>query len=60
MRRRNADAVEREVEMQRMNPAERRFAEESVEDRRSDSAAEEHLGGIDPERLVGDGEPPRD
>ena len=44
--------------MQRMNPAERRFAEESVEDRRSDSAAEEHLGGIDPGRLVGDDDPP--
>ena len=57
--RRNADAVEREVEMQRLSPAERRFAEENVENRRSDSTAEEHLGGIDPERLLGGSSPPR-
>ena len=31
-----------------MSPAERRFAEEPVENRQADLAAREHLGGGDP------------
>lgn len=60
MARRKADVAERGAEMQRRTPAERRFVEESVEDRHADSAAQERLGGIDPERLLDDDEPPRD
>jgi hypothetical protein len=58
--RRNADATERKLEPQQMSPAERRFVEESFEDRQTDSAIEERLGGIDPARLLDDEEPPRD
>ena len=43
-----------------MSPAERRFVEESVEDRQADDFVAEHLGGIDPGRLVEEGEPPRE
>ena len=57
---RDADAVERDAEMQQSSPAERRFAEEGIEDKKADSAVEERLGGIDPERLLDDEEPPRD
>jgi hypothetical protein len=60
MGRGNADAVERMVEKQQMTPAERSVAEESVEDRQADSAVAERLGGIDPERLIEEEQPPRD
>jgi hypothetical protein len=53
-------AVEREAEIEQMGPEERRFFEEGVEDLQSEEFAGEHLGGIDPERLLGDGPPPRD
>jgi hypothetical protein len=45
-----------------MSRRERRFAEESVEDHQSDDLAAEHLGGIDPQRLLGldDRDSPRD
>jgi len=43
-----------------MSPAERRFVEESVEDHQADAFIEEHLGGVDPNRLVEDDRPPRD
>jgi predicted RNA-binding protein Jag len=56
---RRADAVEREVEAEQMSPAERRIVGESVEDRQADVAAEEHLGGIEPDRLLDDDTPPR-
>ncbi len=42
-----------------MSPAERHFAEESVDDVQADASTQAHLGGIDPERLLGDDEPPR-
>ena len=59
MRRERAAAVERKTELDRMSPAERRFEEESVEDHQADSFVAEHLGGINPERLLDDDEPPR-
>ena len=40
--------TERAVEEHGMSPAERRFAEEPVENRQADLAAREHLGGGDP------------
>jgi hypothetical protein len=33
---------------------------ESFEDRQADEFVEEHLGGVNPERLLPDEEPPRD
>ena len=59
MRRETDAAVEREAEREKMSPAERRFEEESVDDIQADAFVSEHLGGINPERLVEDDEPPR-
>jgi hypothetical protein len=59
MRRETAAAVDREVEREQMSPAERRFEEESVDDIQADAFVSEHLGGINPERLIEDDEPPR-
>jgi hypothetical protein len=42
----------REVEESQMSPSERRFVDESVEDHQADEGAAEHLGGIDPNRLL--------
>jgi hypothetical protein len=58
--RRREAAVRREAEEEQMSPAERRFVEESVEDHQADAFIEEHLGGVDPNRLVEDDRPPRD
>ncbi len=57
-------AIDREIEKEQMSPEERRFAEESIEDMQADEFAREHLGGVDPDRLLGDGprredEPPQ-
>lgn len=41
-----------------MSPAERRMTGESVEDIQADKFVSEHLGGIDPERLMGEDRPP--
>jgi hypothetical protein len=58
--RRNREvAVEHEAERERMTPAERRLSEESIDDIQPDWSATEHLGGIRPERLLEDDEPPR-
>ncbi len=57
MRRERAAAVERETELEHMSGAERRFEEESVEDHQADSFADEHLGGINPNRLIEDDDP---
>ena len=43
-----------------MSPAERRFVEESVDDRQADEFVGEHLGGVDPNRLLDDDAPPRE
>jgi hypothetical protein len=58
-RRRDA-AARREAEEEQMSPAERRFVNESVEDHQADEFVEEHLGGIDPNRLLEEDQPPRD
>ena len=55
-----ATAVEHEVEKEQMTPAERHNVEESIDDKKADAAAGEHLVGIDPARLLGDDEPPKD
>jgi hypothetical protein len=59
MRRESAAAVEREIEREHMSPTERRFTRESVEDHQAEGFVGEHLGGVDPERLLEDDEPPR-
>ena len=51
-------AVARESEREQMSPAERHLAEESIEDFQADEFVSERLGGIDPERLSGEDEPP--
>ena len=58
MRRSSEEAIERETEREQGNAAERGFASESIEDYQADESVEEHLGGIDPNRLTED-EPPR-
>jgi hypothetical protein len=57
--RRHTHAVERRAETGRRSPAERRYIDESMEDRQADGVAGEWLGGIDPARLLDDGERPR-
>jgi hypothetical protein len=52
-------AIKRETEREQMSPDERRFEEESVDDIQADAFVGEHLGGIDPDRLLDDDEPPR-
>ena len=42
-----------------MSPAERHLSGESIDDFQADEFVSEHLGGIDPERLSGEDEPPR-
>jgi hypothetical protein len=56
----SATTVEQEVEKEQMAPAERHDVEQSIDDKKADAAAGEHVGGIDPERLLGDEEPPKD
>jgi hypothetical protein len=59
MRRESAAGIKRETEREKMSPAEQRFEEESVEDIQADAFVGEHLGGINPDRLLDDDEPPR-
>jgi hypothetical protein len=59
MGRERAEAIQHEAERERMSPAERRFTAESVEDHQADEFVDEHLGGVNPERLLEDDEPPR-
>jgi hypothetical protein len=56
----SATVVEHEVEKEQMSPVERHDVEESIDDKKADAAVGEHIGGIDPERLLGDEEPPKD
>jgi ATP/maltotriose-dependent transcriptional regulator MalT len=51
---RHDDAEERADELQQMSPEERAFVEQSVENRQADLEAEAHLGGTDPNRLLGE------
>ena len=52
-------AVARETEREQMSPAERHLAGESIDDFQADEFVSERLGGIDPQRLSGEDEPPR-
>ena len=58
--RRKDAAAERVQEEEQMSPAERAFVDESVEDHEADEFVEGQLGGIDPDRLLGDEGRPRD
>jgi hypothetical protein len=52
---RRADAAHHRAEEAGVEtPAERHVADEGVEGLAADEAVEEHLGGVDPERLVDD------
>jgi hypothetical protein len=51
-------AVEHEAEREKMSPEERHFDDEKIQDLAADEAAEEHLGGFNPERLSQDDQPP--
>jgi hypothetical protein len=54
-----AATVEREAEREQMSRPERQLADESIDDIQADQVAREHLGGIQPERLSDEDEPPR-
>jgi hypothetical protein len=56
MGRRQEATIRREAEDARMSRAERDFAKESTEDHQADEFVQDHLGGINPERLLGDDE----
>ena len=58
--RERASAREREAEREQMSPSERRVTGQSVEDTKADEFVDEHLGGIKPERLLGEDDPQRD
>jgi len=52
---RRDDATRREAEEAQVeSPAEQRIAQEGVEGTAADETVEEHLGGVDPKRLVDD------
>jgi predicted RNA-binding protein Jag len=53
-RRHRAEEEEREDEEQGMSPAERKFIHESVEGHAADAETSAHLGGTNPNRLLGD------
>jgi hypothetical protein len=52
-RRRDIAAIRRAEAEYQESRLERQFAHESIEDRAADRVVREHLGGIDPERLLG-------
>jgi hypothetical protein len=53
-------ALDREAELEKMTPEERRQVQKYVEDIHADDSAAAHLGGFDPDRLLpGEKEPPR-
>ena len=60
MGRRRDAANRREAEEEQMSKAERRAVEQSVDDFQADQFVDEHLGGINPNRLLGGDEPRRD
>jgi hypothetical protein len=57
--RRRAASVRRETEEEHMSPEERSFVDQRFDDYQADQFVEEHLGGIDPKRLLDDDKPPR-
>jgi hypothetical protein len=52
LRRRQAGRAAEYTEEAGMSPSERHFVRESVEDHQAEEFVKEHLGGIDPERLI--------
>jgi hypothetical protein len=52
--RRHAEEEEREDEEQGMSRAEREFIHESIEGHTADAESSAHLGGTNPNRLLGD------
>jgi hypothetical protein len=54
LRRRQTERATEHAEEAGMSPAERRFTRESVEDHQAEEFVKEHLGGVDPERLIED------
>ncbi len=52
--RRKEATAQREQEKAQMSPEERRFVDEGIEGHQADELVEEHLGGVDPDRLLGD------
>jgi hypothetical protein len=48
-----------EAEREHMSPAERHFSKESIDDYQADEVVGERLGGIEPDRLLDEDEPPR-
>jgi len=58
-RRRRDDAVKREAELEQMSPAERRYAEEGIENIAADEFVGEQLGGRSLEGSGGEDEAPR-
>ncbi len=59
MQRSRSIMIKRETEREQMSPAERRLTGESIEDIQAGDFVGEHLGGVDPDRLLGEDEPPR-
>jgi hypothetical protein len=53
-----AAAEKREAELKQMSPEEQKFERESIDDIQADEVAREHLGVIEPERLLEDDSPP--
>jgi hypothetical protein len=56
--RETAAADRREAELEHMSPEEQKFERESIDDYQADEVAREHLGVIEPERLLEDDSPP--
>jgi hypothetical protein len=55
---RRETAVEREAEREQRSSDEKRHVGESADELEGDEFAAEHLGGVHPDRLLGDGKPP--
>lgn len=56
--RETAAAERREAELEHMSPEEQKFERESIDDYQADEVAREHLGVIEPDRLLEDDSPP--
>lgn len=57
---RRETATEREAEREQRSADEKRHVSESADELESDELAAEHLGGVHPDRLLGDGKPHAD
>lgn len=59
LRWRRGELVGERADTAGMSPSERRFTHESVEDHQAEEFVKEHLGGVDPGRLLEDEEDAR-